>query len=605
MRDFYVVITPQSQFLEDEFTSSHHWWVRLMARLRPEASDAQLKAALDVVFPREADELMNEPEILVQPGRKGLAFDRNRYQKPLLLMLGIVGLVMLVACANIAGLSLARGAVRQHELAVRAALGAGRWRLIRQSLSESLVLALLGGGLGVFVAVWGRSAISRLLAGKTDGLHYDLSLDVAVLSFSLAVAFVTALLSGLLPALRAGCTDPLDGLKERSALSAPRLRTGRLLVTSQICLSLILLFGAGLYARTLINLENINAGFNTERLLLFEVNAMGTGYRGDRLISYYAQVREALNALPGVMNATFSQFHLLDDHSSRGGFTLSSVPDRSSSEMQTYRMRVSETFFDTMGIPILQGRSLNASDVRAVVVNEAFVRKYSPHNSPIGQTMNNVWGGGWRIVGVCADAKYQNIKETTPPVTYFSCSGRVPTAGCFTVRTKFPSLALASAVRKTIASIDPDVPVSHIRTQEQLRAGNISQGRLFAMLCSALAGLALLLSCIGLYGLMAYHVSRRTSEIAIRMAIGAKPGDVARPILCEAFVLAAIGVGVGLPAVLLIARLIRNQLYGVQVYDPVTMGVVITTLVVIALLSAWLPARRAAKIDPMEALRYE
>ncbi len=603
-RQFYVVISPKSQFRGNEFTSTFHWWVRLMVRLKPNADDAQLKAALDVVFPREANEQMNEPEILVKPGRSGLAFDREIYQKPLLLMLAVIGLVMLVVCANLAGLSLVHSAARQHELAVRAALGAARLRLMRLALTENLLLALVGGGLGIILATWGKTAISRLLAGSVEGLRYDLRLDLTVLGFSLLAALLTALLSGLLPALRAARVDPVSGLKERGSVGTQRLRTGRVLVAAQICLSLCLLFGAGLYVRTFINLTNINAGFNTQRLLLFEINPSGAGYHGDRLVSFYEQVQNALIATPGVSSATLSPYHLFDNHYSSGGFTLSSAPDRSSQEMNTYRIRVSETFFDTLRIPILQGRALNATDIHAVVVNETFVKKYSPDKSPIGQTMR-LWSAEWQIVGVCADTRYKNIKEEIPPVTYFSYRGRIPGEGCFTVRTKLPPLAMAGAVRKAVAAIDPDIPVANIRTQEQVRDSNISQERFLVTLCGSLAGLALLLSCIGLYGLMAYHVARRTNEIAIRMAVGARPGDVARPILREALLLAAIGIGFGLPAMFVTTRFIKSQLYDVQPYDPFTIAIVIFTLVVVALLAAWIPARRAAKVDPMEALRYE
>jgi hypothetical protein len=272
--------------------------------------------------------------------------------------------------------------------------------------------------------------------------------------------------------------------------------------------------------------------------------------------------------------------------------------------MQTYRMRVSETFLDTMGIPVLRGRALSAADVHAVVVNETFVRKCSPGRSPIGQTMR-LWGAEWEIVGICADVRYKNIKEETPAVTYFSYRGRVPTSGCFGLRTALSPFALTNAVRQTVAAIDPDVPVSHIRTQEQLRDSNISQERSLVALCGALAGLALLLSCIGLYGLMACHVAGRTNEIAIRMAVGAEPADVARPILREALLLAGLGMSAGLPLLFVAGLFIKSQLYDVQPYDPITLGIVIVTLPAVALLVAWLPAHRAARVDPMEALRYE
>jgi predicted permease len=604
-RMFYTLIAPQSPFRPDPFASDFHWWVRLMCRLKPGATDVQLKTALDVIFPREADARMNEPEFLVQPGRTGLAFDRNEYRKPLLLLLTVVGLVMLVVCSNLAGLSLVRGVARQHELAVRAALGAMRWRLMRLSLIENLLLALAGGGLGVLIATWGRTVIARLLVGSINGLNYDLRLDLTVLGFSLIVTLFTALLAGLLPALRAASVDPLAGLKERGSVGIQRLRTIRVLVAAQICLSLCLLFGTGLYARTFINLIHINAGFDTEKLLLFELNPGVAGYRDNRLISFYEQVQASIASFPGISGATHSQYHLFDNHYSRGNFSLSGVLERSPNEMETYRVCVSETFFSTLGIPILEGRTLSQTDVRAVVVNETFVKRFSPHQSPVGQTMDNVWGGGWRIVGVCADTRYKNIKEEIPPVTYFSYRGRIPGEGCFTVRTKLPPLALADAVRQAVAQIDPDVPVAHLRTQEQLRDNNISQERLMVTLCGALAGLALLLSCMGLYGLLAYHVTRRTNEIGIRMVLGATPANVARPILREAIILAVIGLAISVPVTLGLTRFIKSQLYGVATMDPLTFIGSSVLLIAVVIMAAWIPASRAAKIDPMEALRYE
>ncbi|HXG68638.1 MAG TPA: ABC transporter permease [Blastocatellia bacterium] len=611
-RDFYVPMSARAQFFKEpfqSFTSDRHWWVRLMARLQPATSDAQLQAALTAIFARQAGEVLNEPEIRVEPGHAGLAIDRNNYRKPLLLMLGVVGLVMLVACANLAGLSLARGAARQHELAVRAALGASRWHLIRQSLAESLLLALLGGGLGVLMSLWGRGAISRLLAGSGDGLRYDLSLDLLVLGFGLAIALVTALLSGLLPALRAGRVDPLDGLKTRGALGAPRLRAGKILVIAQISLSLLLLSGAGLYLRTLVNLRHIDAGFRTERLLVFQVNPAAVGYKDARLAAFYEQVQNSLAALPGVEAATFVQYPLLNNMGWSVGFGLPGHAPGPPEGLRAHRLVVGEQFFATMGIPILQGRGFSVSDTdsaaKVIVVNEAFTRQYLPGENPMGQAVK-IFGVDWQIVGVCGDAKYRNIKGEVPATVYNSFRQYpIRYSTCFTVRTAVPPLALATAVRKAVAEIDPAVPVANLTTQEQLRDGNISQERLLAMLCGALAGLALLLSCIGLYGLMAYYVARRRGEIAIRMAVGASPGVVARAILHDALVLAAIGIGIGLPAALATTRLIKSQLYGVAPNDPVTLVIVAVTLVTVALLAAWFPARRAMKVDPMVALRHE
>ncbi|HVY72202.1 MAG TPA: ABC transporter permease, partial [Verrucomicrobiae bacterium] len=298
--EFYVPMAAGSPFLYRPINETFHWFVHLMARMKPGVSDTQLRAALDIAFTQEAAPLMKAPSTRVEPGRGGPAGDRNNYGKPLRLMLGVVGLVMLVACANLAGLSLARGAAREHELAVRAALGSGRWRLIRQSLTESFVLALAGGGVGVMIALWGRAAISRLLAGSAAGLRYDFSLDFTVLLFGLALALLTAVLSGLLPSLRASRIDPIGGLKSRGALGAPRLRAGRILVAAQICLSLLLLTGAGLYARTLVNLTRIDAGFNVDRLLLVGLNIQSSGAATTRGSQFYDRALSAVSAVPGV-----------------------------------------------------------------------------------------------------------------------------------------------------------------------------------------------------------------------------------------------------------------------------------------------------------------
>lgn len=611
---FYVPMVPGSPFLYRPITETFHWFVRLMARSRPGVSDAQLQSALESVFRQDGGAIMQEPKIVIEPGHGGLSIDRAQYRRPLMLMMGIVGLVMLAACANLAGLSLSRGAAREHELAVRAALGAGRWRLIRQSLVESLVLAVLGCMGGILLATWIRSALSQLLAGSADGLHYDLSLDLTVVSFSVAMALATAVLSGLLPALRAGRVDPLDGLKARGSVTAPRLRIGRILVTGQIVLSLVLLAVAGLYVRTFINLTRINAGFRTDNLLLFQLNPGGVGYDGAKRSDFYARTQDALAALPGVQGAALLHSPLLANRKDEGGFNFTDRPN--SPENSTFRLTVSETFFSTLGIAISQGRALSASDTnsapKVIVVNEAFVKQCLPNENPLGRTLH-MWDADWQIVGVCQNIRYDNIKAPAPPTTYFPFRQRFYSRfatthlndATFAVRTNLPPATLLPTIRRLVAGIDPGIPVAHVTTQVALRDQNVGEERLLAALCAALALLALFLSCLGLYGLMAYSVARRTKELAIRMAIGAQPHDVAYPILREAFLLCAAGIGIGIPAVYATTRLIQSQLYGVQANDATTVAATVGLLLLVTLLAAWLPARRAAHVDPLMALRAE
>jgi len=612
---FYVPMSAQPQLEPGlPLTSDDAWWVQLMARIKSSANDAQFQAAINVVFARETETIMGDPQVVVEDGRSGPGYERKYYRKPLLLLLGIVGVVLLVACANLAGLSLARSAARQNEFAVRAAVGAGRWRLIRQSLTESVLVALFGAGLGVLLALWGKTTIFQLLAGSSRGLHCDTSLDLTVLGFTLATALVTALLSGLLPALRMSRVDSFTKLKERVALGTPHLRLGRLLVSAQIVLSMLLLAGAGLYTRTLVNLVSVDPGFATENLLLFQVNASNAGYQGARTVALYDDIQRSLAAIPGVRSAALTRFALLSGMmSGGGGFTLPGHSFEGQLKPQAHRLTVSETFFTTMDIPLRQGRVLRVGDTedatKVVVVNETFARKYLPGEDPIGQTLRTgEWSGNgvdWQIVGVCADAKYSDIKSEAPPTMYFSFRQDFSTSTFFAVRTLLSPLAVVTAARKAVAAIDSNVPLSNISTQEQVRDMKISQERLFAFLCGALAVLALLLSCIGLYGLMAYNVARRTNEIGVRMALGATGRRIACPILIEALVMSGSGVLVGGFIALAVTRFIRGHLYGVEPNDLVTMVISTILLLSVAVLAAWVPARRAAKIDPMEALRYE
>jgi predicted permease len=604
--DFYVALSAQPQFSGgNSLTAPNHAWFKIMARLKPAVPVAQFQAAADVVFLRTTGDLIEAPKLVITDGHAGPEWQQRFYRKTLLMLSGIVGLVVLVASANLAGLLLARGAAREHEFAVRAALGSGRWRLVRQSLTESAVLAVAGAGLGLLVALWTKSVLGQLLAGTTDGLHYDTSLDLRVLGFTLAVAVVTAMLSGLLPAWSAGRVDPLAGLKSAAAVKSPRLRAGRVLVAAQIALAVVLFVGGGLYVRTIVNLVHINPGFAMENLLLFRLNPRAAGHRGAQLALFHDQVQTALAKIPGVRSVALTQYALLGHSMSGTDVELLGQPK---ANRQVSTLNVGETFFDTLRIPLRLGRGFTAADVtgapKVAVVNDAFIRAYMADTNPIGQTIK-VDNSSWEIVGVCGDALYTDLKGTPPPTVYYTYRQNNTGSAYFAVRTALPPLAIVSAARKAVAAIDPDVPLANITTQEDLRDQNINEERTFATLCGSLAALAVLLSCIGLYGLMAFNVARRTGEVGVRMALGAQRSDIARPILREALLLAGAGLAVGLPAALALTRLIKSQLYGVTPTDPLTLAAGAILLLAVALLAAWLPARRASRVDPMIALRAE
>lgn len=610
-KEFFVPLSAQPLLLADwSTTSPDQWWIHLMGRVRPGVSSAQIQKVLDTLFAAQVKQVMTAPRVEITDGRAGPAHDQSFYRQPLMILLGVVGVVILVACANLAGLSLARSIARQHEFAVRAALGSGRWRLMRQSLVESLLLALGGGAVGLLLAFWGRTVISRLLAGSADGLGYDLSLDSAVLGFTAALSLGTALLSGLLPAWRAGRADPAFGLKSRTALGAPHLRMGRVLVAAQIALSVLLLAGGGLYVRTLVNLVRINPGFAIENLLLFQLVPDSAGLHGPAATGFYERVQESLARIPGARGATLTQYKLLAGMMSGGSFfTLPSHPELAGDKApQAHSLAVGETFFATMGIPVLLGRGLTAADTqgapRVAVVNQTFVHNYFPNDLPVGRTLK-VDHDEWQIVGVCGDAKYTDVRGDVPATVYFSYRQSGTSSAYFAVRTALPPLALVPAVRKAVAAIDANVPLSDITTQAAVRDRRISQEWMFATLVSALAGIALLLACIGLYGLTAYNVVGRTAEFGVRMALGATNRDIVWPIIREALLMVGAGLAIGIPCALTLARVVESHLYGIAPHDPTTFVAGTVLLLAVALVAAGLPARRATKVDPIIALRAE
>lgn len=610
--DFYVPMSVQPQLNPGYPLSSYnHWWVEVMARLSPGADERQAQAALAGIFTQAltapgATTKMDQPDILLEDGSRGPLTLRRNMAQPVYVLMAAVGVVLLVACANLATLLLARGAARQHEYAVRGAIGAGRWRLVRQSLTESLLLALAGAAFGLVFAHWGRAVLLGMLASHLSNL--DVSSDVRVLAFTFGVSLATVLLFGLLPALRSAWTDPAADMRSRTTVGAPRLRLGKVLVTIQVGLSLLLVVGAGLFVRTFANLSRVDPGFNTENLLQFQLNAAQAGYEKEQLTGFYDSLAESLAAIPGIRFVAFSSAAPLGGGRSMSSISIPGRPAKPGEYSCPDQLVVNEPFFATLSIPLLQGRTFGPSETaqspHVAVVNDCFARKFFPNEPALGRIFKH-GSLDVEIVGICGDAKYSELRQEVPPIMYLPYCQWIEEKVCFEVRSVLPPESIVPAVRRSVAAMDRNIPLTDVRTQTEQMHGQLTMERLFAALCSLVAALALLLSCIGLYGLMAYNVARRRNEIGIRMALGARPRDVAWPILRGTLLMAGIGAILGSAGALALVQLIKSRLYGVAPHDPITLAGSVLLLLTVAVLAAWIPARRAAKIDPMVALRCE
>lgn len=626
------------------------WWLRLMGRLKPGATVEQARAQLETAFHQSVIEhraarqaqaqatggnAINDldpkfyPRLYVDPGGQGEMNARQRYAPSLYLLLGVVGLVLLIACANVANLLLSRASARQKEIGVRLALGASRGRLIRQLLTESVMLAALGGALGVLFALWIKDGLLAVNDWGGRGMRaLEPSLDWRVLGFTLGLSLLTGIVFGLAPAWRATKVDLAPTLKDsaRSSSAASRSLLGRGLVVLQVALSLLLLVGAGLFLRTLINLQRVEPGFNTKNLLLFGVQPGLIGYKEEKLSQLYQQLTERLEALPGVKSVTFSRMRLLArGSSSRGVFlrsALSAAPDsegRIRESGEGYIHQVRENFLEAMEIPLLAGRSLNATDdasaPRVVVVNQTFANKYFPNESPIGKrfAFDPKKPDEIEIVGLARDAKYARQRDEIPPTAYLSWRQemRSMSGATFEIRTAGDPATAVTAIHEAVREVDANLPLVNVQTQVEQADETLAMERLFARLFSLFGLLAQQLASIGLYGVMAYAVSQRTHEIGIRMALGANRRDVLTMILRQGMVLTVVGIVLGLAGAYVMTRYLESQmnlsrmLYGVKLADPLTYGVITVTLTLVALLACFIPARRATKVDPMIALRYE
>jgi predicted permease len=612
--DLFVSLSPNLAFNPDMPPEMGNmpggYWLAVMGRLKPGVTPSQFQANLDVALNSAVGKFITSPLGVVVDGRDGTISGRVDLQRKLRLLMAVVGVALLAACVNIAGLLVARGAARQRELALRGALGAGRWRLVRQLLTESTLLSLVGGVLGVLFALWGKIVVARLVADSPEGVQYAAAPDLKVLGFALAATMLSVLLAGLFPALKAARIDLRSGMRDNPAIGARRLRAGQVLVAAQIALSLLFVTGAGLYARTLINLYRIDPGYAMDHLLLLKLDPAASGVQVPRAVEYCEDLQRSLAGIPGVQSAALTAFVPAGDMG-WATFTIPGRPpdgDTTAAPMQA----VGEGFFTTMGIPILEGRELRAGDrdgtTKVIVINEAFARKFIPDRPPVGGVVK-CEGADWQVVGVCRDTRSQGIKQAAEPTIYFPFRQKGAAASSFAIsfalRTAVSPMSVAAAAERAATAINPDVPATDLYTQEQLRDQNIATERACVGYYGSLAAFVLLLSCMGLYGLMAFDVARRTGEFGVRMALGAAPRQIVLPILRTALWLAFWGFVAGLPLTLVLTRFIRANLYGVTASDPVTFVGASLLLAGVMLVAAWIPARRATRVDPMVALRNE
>ncbi|MBI5383192.1 MAG: ABC transporter permease [Verrucomicrobia bacterium] len=523
-------------------------------------------------------------------------------------LFGAVGFVLLIACANVAGLLLARMAARQKEMAIRAALGAGRWRVIRQLLTESVLLSMLGGGLGLVLAFWGVNLFTKLSADNLPRVA-EVGVDASALGFALLMSLGTGVAFGLAPALHLARPDLTGALKQEGRAS--RSGSGRLrgaLIIAEVALALMLLAGAGLMLKTLFRLQAVPSGFNPHGVLAMDMSLDDTKYpAGDRRAAFVRQIIQRIESLPGVEAAGTATTLPMS------GATDSSVRAESRPDLEEFYIGsdydlVSGDYFPAMGIPLLKGRRFTERDdsrsaPRVAILNEALAKKIFPNEDPLGQRVR-FWGESWEVAGVVGNVRQRGLDRESKEHIYlpqafspFPCS--------LVVRTKVPPMALADVCRKEILMMDSDQPISNIRTLEQIVAGSASQRRLMLVLLGLFAGAAMLLAAIGLYGTMAYAVSQRTREIGIRMALGAQRGEVLLQVMRQGLKLTFLGVALGLVGAFALTRVLAHLLFEVTPQDPFTFVGVAVLLVAVALIACWLPARRAMKINPMEALRSE
>ncbi len=629
--DVFIPLTMQPQVTRDSSyrNSSSVSWLLLIGRLKPGTSLAQARTNVNLVFQQAlkadygatitADDHaeIDKARIQVSTGSNGMSRARAEYRLPVLLLMGIVGLVLLIACVNVANLLLARAAGRTKEVAVRLAIGATRARLLQQLLTESLLLAFIGGICGALLSVWGVRLLLAMLGPEEISL--TVSPDVRVLAFALAVCALTGILFGIVPAWRSVRTEVNTTLKDSPALADARSRFGwgKGLIAGQVALSLLVLFGATLLVRSLQKLVTQNLGYDSHRIVVAHVEAAPAGYKGERTKQFAQELSARLSSLPGVRGVTYSRLGLFSGGETSNAIVTPGFRPATRDDAESRQDSVGPGYFEALGIPILRGRGIEAQDTststRVAVVNEAVVKHFFHGENPIGRQfeIENPANKGkpFTIVGISKDAKDHGefLREAVRPRVYLAMQqelGQVHSFVFEVVADRDADGAVAE-VRDQIKTFDPNVPIDSILTVSQRINRGIGSDIALARLSAFFAALALILACVGLYGIMSYTVAGRTREIGVRVALGAQRGDVLQLVLREAMMLVAVGIVGGIPLALSSTRLLRSFLFGLKSTDPLSLVAVIALLAAVAAIAGFFPARRATKVDPIVALRYQ
>jgi putative ABC transport system permease protein len=617
-------ITPDWDGLHDRMDA----WVTMVGRLKPGVTLERAALEINVAYRGQLEQdlqLLKQPgadfleryrakKIVLTPGAHGRGGPREEGWRPMTLLMSLALMVLLIACANVANLQLARSAARTREMAVRLALGSSRWQLVRQLLAESLVVALAGGALGVLLAYWTSYGIlASIPASQALPGFLSASLDGRVLLFCLGLSLATGVLFGLFPALQASKPDVVTALKGQagqvSSAGASRLR--KILVTAQLSLSVMLLVAAGLFGKTLVNLARVDLGMQVDHLVTFSISPKWNKYSDERVEQLHRQLRERLAAIPGVRSVSAANMPAVAGSTSSTSIVVEGYAAQGDRGTQANIAVVDPGYFSTMGVPLIGGREFTPADnlagPRVAIVNEAFVRKFFGGENPLGRHLGRTsTGANARIIGVVKDASYASMRTAPPPVFYLPLEQQKQWGSVFYyVRTAIDPEQTFGSVQRELAALDPNLPLRGLKTMRTQLEENTFKERLLSRLTASFSLLATTLAAVGLYGILAFTVARRTREIGIRMALGARTGHVRKLVAREMSVMLALGLVLGLAGAAGAARLVQSFLYGMEPWDPAAYGMAVVVLGAVAVVAGYVPARRAAGVDPMVALRYE